>query len=186
MSQSLFDRIAGAHSRAAKEHPDGSWSVTLTQVYDHPLAEVWDCWTDLERLARWFGRLDRIPAVGGSTTMTMLGNGGDANVYRQTIGLRACEPGRRVLVDWGGFGEGPSVVEVGFEALGSERTLLTVVHAGLVPGEARGYGAGWAEVLERARIALATGVGFDPAELDSSGVEAYMRTTFWNDLIPPR
>lgn len=185
-TKDVFARIAEQHSRDARQEPDGTWTITLTQDYDFPIAEVWECWTDPERLARWFGRLERVPEIGGTTTMAMVTNeDGVPEEFVQMIGLRECEEHARVVVDWGGFGEGASVVELRCEPLGEERTRVTVVHSGLRARGAWSYGAGWGEVLERARLALVDpGVVIGPDVLDSAGIERYLHDHAWDGLVP--
>lgn len=175
-----FDDVVTAHTREASLTPDGTWTISLSQDYDYPLDEVWNCWTDPQRLARWFGTLHGPAELGAPVEMTMP----PPEVATQTLVLRACEPPRRLLVDWGGFGEGPSQVEVVLEPVTQERTRVLVRHSGLADRAAWAYGAGWGEVMHLAGLAVADR-GFELARIDYDRTELEEHLhRFWDDLVP--
>lgn len=188
MTTTLIEQIAAAHTRAAHRTQDGPtgdderWTIVLERVYDHPRDEVWECWTDPDRLARWLGRVDRRPAVGESVRMAMAPDG----QAQHDVELLACDEPESLTVRWGGFGEGESQVRVTFsEVDGGTRVRLE--HSGLRAGSAWSYGAGWGEVMHLAALGAAD-PAYDVAEagdgdVERGGLEEGLQG-YWDELVP--
>lgn len=188
MTTTLIEQIAAAHTRAAQRTQDGAtgdderWTIVLERDYDHPRADVWACWTEPDRLARWLGRVDRQPAVGESVRMAMAPDGG----AQQEVQLLECSPLESLTVRWGGFGEGESQVRVSLSHVDGG-TRVRLEHAGLRARGAWSYGAGWGEVMHLAALATAD-PGFDVADTADGGVERGSLEEglqrYWDDLVP--
>lgn len=182
----LLTQIVAAHTRDAtrtQEGPTGDderWTIVLERDYDHPRDEVWACWTEPDRLARWLGRIDRQPAVGETVRMTM------SPEAAQDIELVGCEPRESLTVRWGGFGEGESRVRVTFADTGAEgsATRVRLEHSGLRAHGAWSYGAGWGEVLHLAALAVAD-PSFDLVthHVDHGAIEEGLQR-YWDHLVP--
>jgi uncharacterized protein YndB with AHSA1/START domain len=136
------------------------YDVVLTRVLDATRDDVFDAWTDADRLLRWMGP-DMFPAVsyeadirpGGRFELVMRGpNGEDARSQGEY--LEIVEPERIVLVTWIEH-EGARIFEalqtVTFVDLG-ERTELTLEPRVLrnegFPG-AEGAQPGWEQTLDK-------------------------------------
>jgi uncharacterized protein YndB with AHSA1/START domain len=131
----------------ATEGNGESVSVLLRRGYDAPTAEVWDAFTQPERIKRWFLPISGDLRVGGSFQLE--GNaGGD---------ILACDPPRLLRVTFGGP---TSLVEVRLIAQGEGETLLELEHT--VPIEMAQSGAG----------ALYVGPGWDGALM---GLDMFLR-----------
>jgi uncharacterized protein YndB with AHSA1/START domain len=103
--------------------------VTLSRSYPAEAEDVWDAITDPERIARWFLPVSGDLRLGG--TYQLEGNAGGE--------IRVCDPPERLLLTWI-FGEPPgpedaSLVEVTLEPDPDRGTILTLVHAAVVPPE---------------------------------------------------
>ena len=183
----LITQIADAHTRDAEltqagpTGDDERWTIVLERDYEHPREDVWACWTEPDRLARWLGAIDRQPAVGETVRMGMAPDG----EATQDVQLQECTPQDSLTVRWGGFGEGESQVRATFsDAPGSPGTRVRLEHSGLRARGAWSYGAGWGEVMHLAALAVAD-PGFDAADSDvdrgslEEGLQAY-----WDELVP--
>ena len=182
----LVRQIAESHTRAAHRTQEGAtgdderWTIVLERDYPYPREEVWAAWTEPDRLARWLGRLDRVPAVGETVQMAMAPGGEPV----QDVELLACDPTTSLRVRWGGFGEGESEVRVVLTDV-EGGTGVRLEHAGLRARGAWSYGAGWGEVMHLAGLAVAD-PGYDVTAADSedrgSLEEGLQR--YWDDLVP--
>ncbi len=112
--------------------------VVAERVYDAEVDEVWGALTDAARIPRWFLPVEGDLRPGGRYQLR--GNAGGT--------ITACDPPRRLALTWEYGGE-VSWVEVRLEALGEEKTRLTLEHAAHVD-EARwgqfgpgAVGVGW-------------------------------------------
>lgn len=115
----------------------------LERDYEADAQQVWDCWTDPERLARWLGTLGE-PLSAGPTRLT-LGDGADD--WADIAVLRAEEP-TLLELRWTFVDGGDSVLRVEISSISAGRTRLTVEHRGLGDSTV-GYGAGWQAYLAR-------------------------------------
>lgn len=118
-------------------------AVVLSRHYETTTDDLWDAWTDVNRLRRWLGSISGEPREGGEIVLDM----GDDRPATCTI-LR-CDPPRRLVADWHFPGDGDSTVELRLTPEG-DRTLLELEHVGLDEVElARDYGEGWEDFLHR-------------------------------------
>jgi len=142
------------------------YDVVLTRTYDATREDVFDAWSNEERLLRWFGP-DSYPAVsfeldfrpGGRFELCMRGPNGEEARSKGEY-LEIVEPERIVLTTWIEH-EGEVVFEVlqtiTFVDLGG-RTELTMQHRVTrndgFPG-AEGAQVGWEQTLARLGAYLA-------------------------------
>lgn len=118
--------------------------VHLEREYDATPEELWDCWTDPVRLARWLGRPDRA-LLGATDPVLMVMGDGDDQWVRVRV-LAADEP-RALTLEWEFPGVSGSRLSVELIALGPGRTRVVLDHDGL-GASSTGYGAGWQAYLE--------------------------------------
>jgi uncharacterized protein YndB with AHSA1/START domain len=105
-------------------------------------ARVWEALTDHERLADWLTEATFEGRAGGQVAFDF----GEGGVIRGTVAAWA--PPRLLEYGWT-FPDGQATqVRWTLEADGAG-TLLTLVHEGLLPAQAAGYGAGWHAFLDR-------------------------------------
>ncbi|MFI6529163.1 SRPBCC family protein [Streptomyces uncialis] len=151
----IVDRINDVHREVGgRTVPEGrARTVLLRRAYNFPAGDVWDACADPERISRWFLPVSGEFWLGGDYRLE--GNAGGR--------ILACEPPRLLRVSWlsgpdPGFGE----VELRLTPEGTERTVLALEHAAVVPdGTWDRYGPG------------ATGVGWD---LTLLGLGRHLRT----------
>jgi len=139
-------------------------TMLVSRVIDAPVTQVFDAWATPEKLKRWWGPTEfSTPVcdvdfrVGGKYRMIMRGFGqehGLGGVYREIA------PGKKIvftcLID--GSPEHEMVTTVTFEAIGEERTKLTVEQTAPALNEhARGQKQGWSESLEKLAAYVAKG-----------------------------
>jgi uncharacterized protein YndB with AHSA1/START domain len=129
--------------------------LRLERIVRAPREDVFDAWTDPNRLRAWWGppgvpvrRLDGELRPGGSYRITMLEPTGDERVLEWTF--REIDPPRRLVYGWrwlSGSGD-VSLVVVEFADLG-DRTRVVVEHTGLPDVASREiHGRGWAGCLD--------------------------------------
>jgi uncharacterized protein YndB with AHSA1/START domain len=118
--------------------------VHIEREYDASPEELWDCWTDPVRLARWLGRPDG-PLLGAADPVLMDMGDGDDQWVRVRI-LVADEP-RMLTLQWEFPGVSSSRLRVELIALGPGRTRMVLDHDGL-GASSTGYGAGWQAYLD--------------------------------------
>jgi uncharacterized protein YndB with AHSA1/START domain len=91
--------------------------LTLTRVYDAPVAAVWDAWTDPEQVAQWWGprgftitthSKDLRP--GGHWSYTM--HGPDGTDYENTTKYFEVDEHKRLVYDHGGGDDRPPLFRV--------------------------------------------------------------------------
>lgn len=116
-------------------------SVWMQRHYDTTPEEVWDAWTNTDRLRRWLGEVTGELREGGQIVLDM----GDEQPATCTI-LR-CDPPRRLVVNWTYPGDGDTTVELMLSTEG-ERTLVQLEHVGFATTDStRAYGEGWEDFL---------------------------------------
>ncbi len=109
--------------------------------------DLWSAVTDPERARRWLGALHGDLRAGGSYELRMGEDRPDADdVARGDV--RTCAPPHLLELTWSFPGERTSHVRVQVEP-DDDGALLTLVHTGLEPSAARGYGGGWHVVLDQ-------------------------------------
>jgi uncharacterized protein YndB with AHSA1/START domain len=146
------------------------YEITLTRTFDAPATLVFDCFTDAEHFAKWWGpagcenvihRLDARP--GGEISLLMSGPG-----FSHTMGGEFVEierPRRLVFLSkaFEAPGGGWGIVNrntLTFEDQGgvTRMTLHTLVEKAegeLVLGALGGMGAGWSQSLDRLEALVA-------------------------------
>ncbi len=112
--------------------------VTVSQVYDADLDDVWDACTNPQRIRRWFLPVSGELRLGGRFQLE--GNAGGE--------IQQCEPPRRFSVTWE-YGGDTSWVEVRLSEASPGRTTLKLEHAVHVDAHWGEFGPG------------AVGVGWD-------------------------
>jgi uncharacterized protein YndB with AHSA1/START domain len=143
------------------------YDVVLTRVFDASQEDVFDAWTNPERVVRWFGP-DMFPAEsfehdfrpGGKIELCMRGpNGEEARSTGEY--LEIVPPERLVTSSWieGDAGRIFEVLQtITFTAVG-DRTELTIEHRVVrndgFPGAA-GAQPGWEQTLARLGVYLAS------------------------------
>ncbi len=131
-------------------------TITITRTVAATPDRVFDAWTDVAQLARWWW-----PQLAGTTYDVDARAGGRYRIHSPAIGITAwgeytdVDRPRRLAFTWNWEGEGEtdvgSVVDdvvVTFEAAG-EATLVTVEHTSLVHVEDGGAEQGWNDVMDR-------------------------------------
>jgi uncharacterized protein YndB with AHSA1/START domain len=142
--------VGTGHIAAGEGH-----TVRLRRTYDASIEDVWDAFTDPERIGRWFLPISGDYRIGGRFQFE--GNAGGEIV--------ACERPNRLRVTWV-YGETAaptdiSEIEVRLAPAGDEATVVELEHTAVVPDEMWGeYGPG------------AVGVGWDMGML---GLELHLR-----------
>lgn len=109
--------------------------------------EVWEAWTDPEKIAHWF--VDRArgkPEVGSTFTWIFEKFG-----YEIPYEVVAAEPGKRFALGGEAPGSGPFLLEVSIAREGGE-TVVTLVNSGFLDGgqwdeEFEGVVSGWTNAL---------------------------------------
>ncbi len=131
-------------------------TITITRTVAATPDRVFDAWTDVAQLARWWW-----PQLAGTTYDVDARAGGRYRIHSPAIGITAwgeytdVDRPRRLAFTWNWEGEGEtdvgSVVDdvvVTFEPAG-EATLVTVEHTSLVHVEDGGAEQGWNDVMDR-------------------------------------
>lgn len=102
----------------------------LTRTYDAPLAVVWDAWTDVEQVAKWWGPRgftitthSKDLRVGGHWKYTM--HGPDGKDWPNKTIYHEVEPRKKLVYDHGGSDDTPPLfrVTVLFSESGGKTTL---------------------------------------------------------------
>jgi len=130
--------------------------LTLHQVYDAALDDVWDACTSAERIPRWFLPISGDLRLGGHYQL-------EGNASGEIL---ECEPPRRFLATWE-YGGDVSWVEIRLTEESDERTSLVLEHRAYVDAERwaefgpGATGVGWDLGLLGLRNHLATGAAVD-------------------------
>ncbi len=156
-TRSLLDRSPGWSGRElhGEEMSHAPTETTVTQVVPAPPAQVFNAWTDAERLATWWW-----PHLPDTTYDVDAVIGGRYRFRSDAAGIGvhgafiALEPPRRLEMSWvweDGTEDGPDervVVDVEPTDVGSR---VTVTHAMVDPASAEGFRQGWTDCLDRLR-----------------------------------
>jgi uncharacterized protein YndB with AHSA1/START domain len=119
-------------------------AVHLEREYDATAEELWECWTDPTRLARWLGQPDG-PVLGATEPARMvMGDGEDQWVRIQVL---EADPPKTLSFVWEFPGETDTRLRIELVVVGPRRTRLVLDHDGL-GDSSTGYGAGWQAYLE--------------------------------------
>ncbi len=91
-----------------------------------PAAEVFEAFVDPAVTSKfWFSKGSGRLAPGAQVRWDWEMYGASAQVS-----VKALDPGRRILVEWGGAGEAPTTIEWLLEPRGEGQTMVTVVNSG--------------------------------------------------------
>lgn len=82
------------HVRATPAGPE----LVIERVFRAPIGDVWACFTEPERFARWYGVVDGAPGVGHTVMVTMSFEEGAAPEAALIV---ECDPPRRLVVEMG-------------------------------------------------------------------------------------
>lgn len=120
---------------------NGTRSVLLRRHYDTTPDDVWDAWTNPDRLKRWLGGVTGDLHEGGDVVLDM----GDERPAHCTIVL--CDAPNRLVATWSFPGEWDSAAELTLTADGGG-TVVQLEHVGLADETlSRDYGEGWEDFL---------------------------------------
>ena len=137
------------------------WAIRLRRRLQAPIEDVWDAFTDPDRLGRWFLPISGEYRLGGHYQFE--GNAGGE--------ILECDRPNRLKVSWvyGEAGEAPpSEVEIRLAPAGDDATLLEFEHTAVVPDEMwdqygpGAVGVGWDMGLLGLTLHLAGGAVGDP------------------------
>lgn len=121
--------------------------VMFRRRYPTSVEDLWRSVTDPDRARRWLGALHGDLRAGGAYELRMGEDRPDADDVAHGEVL-VCEPPHRLEVTWRFPGEPESRVRVELAAH-EGGAVLTLVHTGLTPPAARGYGGGWHVLLDQ-------------------------------------
>jgi uncharacterized protein YndB with AHSA1/START domain len=129
-------------------------TLTIKEVLAAPLNRVYQAWTDVDHMKRWFAPGDmRVPEAvadvqpGGRYRIVMERTDGHQHIvageYREVV------PNERLSFSWQWEGsDAITFVELRFKVIDANTTELTLVHARFVTEDARDHhGQGWAGCL---------------------------------------
>lgn len=151
-------RIISEDAEAAEETQDteaatDSRTVLMSRRYDAAPAEVWDAWTNPDRLVRWLGTVSGTLEPGGAAILQMTTD--DTPVPCHIVD---CQPERRLAVIWCQPGEPESAAEIRLRPdENGDGTILELEHGRLPKDLAVGYGYGWEDFLDRLAAMLTGG-----------------------------
>lgn len=136
-------------------------SVTLVRVFEAAPGKLYEAWTDVAFMRRWFGKIVEADVrVGGRY---LAENHEDGNVYRHVGEFLVLDPGRQVVMSFrfdapGGEEFVDEFIQITFKPLPGNRTTLTLLNGwdgkGMDDGDAEKLKEGWAEWLDRLETAL--------------------------------
>lgn len=119
-------------------------AVHLEREYRATPDQLWDAWTDPERLARWLGT-PAGPLLGATAPVRMV-FGGDEDQWAD-LRVRTADRPKLLELAWDFPGVTSAVLRVEFHAVDDTHTRVVVDHTGL-GASAVGYGAGWQAYLD--------------------------------------
>jgi uncharacterized protein YndB with AHSA1/START domain len=142
-------------------------ALTITRVFDAPVARVWRAWADLEESSKWLGPGDwsgRMTASdmspGGTYRIDMKHKDGSAIAAEGRF--REIVPQQKLVYTWAWRGEDgkpgrETLVTVTFRAVG-QKTELTLRHEGFETRESRdNHTMGWNGCFDKLESFLAKG-----------------------------
>lgn len=144
-----------------------AWVITISQVYDTGVDDLWDACTNPERIPRWFLPVSGDLRLGGRYQLE--GNAGGT--------VERCDPLKGFATTWE-YGGDVSWIEVRLTPEAGGGTRFELEHVAHVDDErwARygpgATGVGWDMSLVGLRIHLATGTAVDRAEAEAWATSA--------------
>jgi uncharacterized protein YndB with AHSA1/START domain len=131
----------------------GPDAVEIHRRLPAPVDEVFQWWTDPERLQEWMSPVGTVEAevdlrVGGTIRIVMRGDGVEIEHLGTYLEI---EPPRRLVFTWMSRFTGPqaSVVTLELEPDGAGATRLHLVHQRLPEAATASHRGGWAAMLDR-------------------------------------
>lgn len=118
--------------------------LVLRRRYRAAPSEVLAACSDLERLAQWFGQVEKGPAAVGDTFTVRFR---DAENLPATGEVLACAADG-LSISWSWQGEAESVISVRVADVGEGESELTLLHVLSEPDHVAGYGGGWEQQLD--------------------------------------
>lgn len=122
-------------------------AIHLEREYRGTPEELWDAWTNPERLARWLG-VPAGPLLGATEPVRMIFGDREDDQWADLRVVTADQP-RLLELTWDFPGESSTTLRVRFEPVDAERTRVLVDHSGFTSAST-GYGAGWQAHLDGA------------------------------------
>jgi uncharacterized protein YndB with AHSA1/START domain len=163
----ILSRLAGQSVRTVTTVGDRA-AVRVTRPFATDVDDLWEAWTDPDRLARWLGVISGERREGGALELCM--RPPDRDIARLVV--MRCDRPHRLVVGWSWPGEPDSIVDLRLVADGPERSVLTLEHLQVADPTAVQYGSGWEDLLSHLSAALA---GDDPAEPAGTDVDALLQ-----------
>lgn len=120
---------------------DGTGAVTMEDVYETDIDDLWSALTDPGRLARWIATVEGELRIGGNI------NARFTSAYEGPGRIDVCDAPRRLVVTFAPGAEDETVMEANLASLG-ERTRLIIEERGLPLEDLAGHGAGWQAHVE--------------------------------------
>lgn len=136
-------------------------SIRMIRRFAAPPAQLWQAWTDPERIRLWFGsdpngvvtqaQLD--VRVGGTFEVTFANS--DMSEYTCFGTYQEVDPHRKLSFSWS-WKNTPGVQEQVSVSLQEDQsgTLMTFEHANIDPNTSHGYENGWSSTFEKLQRAL--------------------------------
>jgi uncharacterized protein YndB with AHSA1/START domain len=120
---------------------DTTGAVTVEDLYDTAIGDLWSAVTEPDRLARWVATVEGDLRVGG-TVRTQFTSG-----YEGAGRIDVCDAPRRLVVTFLPGSPDETVVEANLAPVG-DRTRLIIEERGLPIAELADHGAGWQAHIE--------------------------------------
>jgi uncharacterized protein YndB with AHSA1/START domain len=121
---------------------DGTSSIRFERRLPFPIEAVWAALTEQEQLNQWFSAGKLEPREAGMVDLA-----GPKHIPVEGS-VRVWDPPHVLELDWRQHNIGRTTVRYELVADGPD-TILTLVHSGLRPRDARGYGPGQHAFLDR-------------------------------------
>lgn len=141
-------------------------SITVVRIFDATPAELYEAWTDITILRRWFGeKVEADVCIGGRYRVENPGENGGILAHEGEYQI--LEPGRRIRKTFAYVGTGiteptgyvDEYIDITLRELSPGRTELTLINAwsgkAMPPDEQRDSIEGWELWLDQLRDALA-------------------------------
>lgn len=132
--------------------PAGGSQVRIERVLPAPIQDVFDAWTDPNRMAEWLSPVGHAEAevdlrVTGRFKVSMIG---ETTRIEHTGEYLLVNPPNELSFTWQSFytGSEPSVVTVLFQAEGDE-TRIVLTHRRLPEGQVDPHAQGWEAMITR-------------------------------------
>jgi uncharacterized protein YndB with AHSA1/START domain len=120
---------------------DGTGAVTMEDLYDTGIEDLWSAVTDPDRLARWLATVDGDLSVGGQIHAKF------TSTFEAPGRIDVCDAPHRLQVTFDPGGPEQCVMEANLAPVG-ERTRLIIEERGLPLEDVGGHAAGWQAHVE--------------------------------------